>query len=139
MQAVVFLFGLVNAGVQLQGYGTGTWAVMSASLVGRPLGILLATFAIIAAGLRLPLQLRTRELVVAALATSSGFTTALFMAVGVFPAGPALAEITLGALFSVVGAVATLGVAWLLQVGRFARRRSDLAHRHPVRRRHAHA
>ena len=92
VQAVVFLFGLVNAGAQLQGYGTGTWAVMTASLLGRPLGILLATFAIIAAGLRLPLQLRTRELVVAALATSSGFTTALFMAVGVFPAGPALAE-----------------------------------------------
>ena len=85
------------------------------------------------------LQLRTRELVVAALATSSGFTTALFMAVGVFPAGPALAEIALGALFSVVGAVATLAMAWMLQVGRFARRRSDLARRQPIRPRHAHA
>ena len=139
VQMVVFLFGLVNAGVQLQRYGTGTWAVLTASLVGRPLGILLATFAIVAAGLRLPLQLRTRELVVAALATSSGFTTALFMAVGVFPAGPVRAEIALGALLSVVGAVATLGAAWLLQVGRFARRRSDLAHRHGVRPRPAHA
>jgi NhaA family Na+:H+ antiporter len=139
VQAIVFLFGLVNAGVLLHGYGTGTWAVMSAALVGRPLGILLATIAIVAAGLHLPLQLRKRDLVVAALATSSGFTTALFMAIAVFPAGPARAEITLGALFSVVGAIATLGVAWMLQAGRFARRRSDLEHHQDVHRRHAHA
>jgi hypothetical protein len=61
------------------------------------------------------------------------------MAVVVFPAGPVRAEIALGALLSVVGAVATLGAAWLLQAGRFARRRPDLAHRHGVGPRHAHA
>jgi NhaA family Na+:H+ antiporter len=122
VQLIVFLFGLVNAGVLLQGYGTGTWAVMTAALVGRPIGMLLATVAMIAAGLRLPLQLRTRELVVAVLATTSGFTTAVFMAIAAYPPGPARAEITLGALFSVVGAALAIGAAWILRIGRFASR-----------------
>lgn len=139
VQVIVFSFGLVNAGVLLQGYGTGTWAVMTASLAGRPLGILLATFAVIAAGLHLPLQLRARDLVVAALAASSGFTTALFMAVAVYPAGPLRAEVTLGALFSVVGAVVTIVVAWMLRVGRFAGAEAHGEPRRRVRPRHAHA
>jgi NhaA family Na+:H+ antiporter len=140
VQVIVFFFGLVNAGVLLQGYGTGTWAVMAAALVGRPIGMLLAAFAVIAAGLRLPLQLRSRELVVAALATSSGFTTALFVAVAAFPAGPVLAELTLGALFSVVGVALTLAAAWLLQVGRFAGAGTAGERPHQrVRPRHAHA
>ena len=42
VQGVAFLFGLVNAGVLLRGFGTGTWAVLTASLVGRPAGILAA-------------------------------------------------------------------------------------------------
>jgi len=140
VQLIVFFFGLVNAGHLLQGYGTGTWAVMTASLVGRPLGILLATSAVVAAGLHLPLQLRARELVVAALATSSGFTTALFMAIAAFPPGPVLAEITLGALFSVVGVAMTLVAAWLLDVGRFGGVQAHGAQpHHRVRPRHAHA
>ena len=140
VQVIVFFFGLVNAGVLLQGYGTGTWAVMTASLTGRPIGILLATAAVVAAGLRLPLQLRGRELVVTALATSSGFTTALFMAVAAFPAGPLRAEITLGALFSVVGVAVTIAAARLLHVGRFARAQADGQRPpHRVRPHHAHA
>jgi NhaA family Na+:H+ antiporter len=139
VQLIVFLFGLVNAGVLLRGYGTGTWAVMTAALVGRPIGMLLATFAMIAAGLRLPLQLRTRELVVAALATSSGFTTAVFMAVAAYPPGPVRAEITLGALFTVVGAAITIGVAWMLRTGRFAARGHDgERRRHRLGTRQAH-
>jgi len=140
VQVIVFLFGLVNAGVLLQGYGTGTWAVMTASLAGRPIGMLLATFAVIAAGLHLPLQLRARELIVAALATSSGFTTALFMAVAAFPAGPVRAEITLGALFSVVGVVVTVAAAGMLHVGRFAGSHADGERpHHRLRARHVHA
>jgi Na+:H+ antiporter, NhaA family len=140
VQVIVFCFGLVNAGVLLHGYGTGTWAVMTASLAGRPIGILLATFAVVAAGLHLPLQLRSRDLVVVALATSSGFTTALFMAVAAFPAGPVLAEITLGALFSVVGVAVTVAAARMLRVGCFAgaQAHSERPH-HRVGPRHAHA
>jgi len=43
-------FGLVNAGVLLRGFGTGTWAVLTASLVGRPVGILVAVGIAVAAG-----------------------------------------------------------------------------------------
>jgi NhaA family Na+:H+ antiporter len=121
VQIVLFLFGLVNAGVVVQGYGTGTWAVMAAGLVGRPAGILAAMAVLVAVGLHLPLQLRWRELVVAALATSSGFTMGLFTAVAILPIGPLLAEVKLGALFSVVGALVTLGAARMLHVGRFGR------------------
>ena len=40
MQGALLLFGLVNAGVLLSGYGNGTWATLLGSLLGRTLGIL---------------------------------------------------------------------------------------------------
>ena len=39
---VLFLFGLVNAGVILRGVDTGSWAVLMAALIGRPIGVLAA-------------------------------------------------------------------------------------------------
>jgi NhaA family Na+:H+ antiporter len=134
VQAIVFVFGLVNAGVILQGYDTGTWAVMAAALAGRPAGILLAMAVVVGVGLHLPLQLRWRDLVVAAMATSSGFTMALFVAVAVIPIGPLLAQLKLGALFTVAGALITLGIARALHVGRYAARR----HGRPARPEHVH-
>jgi hypothetical protein len=44
------------------------------------------------------------------------------MAIAAYPPGPARAEITLGALFSVVGAALTIGAAWILRIGRFGGR-----------------
>jgi hypothetical protein len=61
-------------------------------------------------------------LLVVALATSSGFTLALFFATGVFPIGPTLTQLKVGALASVGGAALALAAAWLLGVGRFRRR-----------------
>ena len=123
VQAVLFLFGLVNAGVILRGYDTGTWAMLTAALVGRPLGILAAVGLALALGLHLPRRIGWRELVVIALATSSGFTFALFFATGLIAIGPVLAQIKLGALARVVAALLALGAARLLRVGRFARSR----------------
>jgi hypothetical protein len=60
------------------------------------------------------------EMAVVALATSSGFTFALFMATGLIATGPLLAELKLGALSTVVAALITIGTARLLRVGRFA-------------------
>jgi Na+:H+ antiporter, NhaA family len=122
VQPVVFLFGLVNVGVIFQGYDTGTWAVLSAALVGRPLGILLGVGVGLVAGLQLPRRLGWRELVVVALATSSGFTFAVFIATGVLPVGAVLTQIKFGALLTGLGAVLAFGVAWLLGVGRWERR-----------------
>jgi Na+/H+ antiporter NhaA len=74
-----------------------------------------------AAGLSLPHRIGWRDLVVIALATSSGFTFALFFATGALPPGPILGQIKIGALLSVAGAGLAIGMARVLRVGRFAR------------------
>jgi osmotically-inducible protein OsmY len=120
VQGVLFMFALVNAGVLLQRYGTGTWALLTAALAGRPAGILAAVVVAGAVGLRLPPRLHWRDLVVVALASSSGFAFALFAAVAIYPAGPILAELTLGAVLSGIGVIAAFTAARVLRVGRFA-------------------
>jgi Na+:H+ antiporter, NhaA family len=121
VQGILFLFGLVNGGVLLRGYDTGTWALLLAALVGRPLGILTAVGAAVAAGWHLPRGLGWRQLLVAALASSSGFTFALFFATGILSTGPLLAQLTIGALGTAAGSLLAIGAARLFRVGRFAR------------------
>jgi Na+:H+ antiporter, NhaA family len=120
VQAVALLFGLVNGGVLMRGFGSGTWAVLAAALVGRPAGILAAIGLAVAAGLHLPRRVGWREIVVIAFAASSGFTFALFFAAAVVPIGPTLMETKVGALATVAGTVFAFAAARLLRVGRFA-------------------
>lgn len=131
VQVALLLFGLVNAGVILHGYGNGTWATVLASLGGRTLGILVAVAAAAAFGLRRPARFQWRELTVAALAVSTGFTFTLFFATALYPAGPLLAELKLGALLTGGGVLFALAGARLLRVGRFARQ----VHAHSTHRR----
>jgi NhaA family Na+:H+ antiporter len=119
-QVALFLFGVVNAGVLLRGADTGTSAVLIAALLGRPLGVLGAVALGVALGLHLPASVKWRELVVIALATTSGFTFALFAAASLLPLGAVLTQIKVGALATAAGALVTLGAARLLGVGRFA-------------------
>ena len=121
VQVVLFFFGLVNAGVPLKAYGTGTWAVLTALLAGKPIGIVASTAIAVAAGLRLPQRLRWADLVVVGFTAAIGFTVALFFATAAFPIGPMLAEVKLGALLSVSAAVPAALVAWMLKVGRFGK------------------
>jgi NhaA family Na+:H+ antiporter len=121
VQGILFLFGLVNGGVLLRGYDTGTWALLLGALVGRPLGILTAVGAAVAAGWHLPRGLGWRQLLVAALASSSGFTFALFFATGILSTGPLLAQLTIGAVGTAAGSLLAIGAARLFRVGRFAR------------------
>ena len=118
-QVVLFLFGLVNAGVLLRGADTGTSAVLIAALVGRPLGVLGGVALGVALGLRLPVSLKWREVIVVALATTSGFTFALFAAASLLPLGAVLTQIKVGAIATAAGVLVTLGAARLLRVGRF--------------------
>jgi Na+:H+ antiporter, NhaA family len=118
-QPVVFLFALVNAGVVLKNYDTGTWGMLLAALVGRPLGILIAIGVAVTAGLHLPRHVGWRELIVIALATSSGFSIALFFATGVIAPGPALAAVKIGVIASAVGSLLAVAAARALRVGRF--------------------
>ena len=118
-QIAVFMFGLVNGGVILRHVDTGSWAVLVAALIGRPAGILLAVALAIAAGMTLPRKMRARDLVVAALATTSGFTFALFLGTAALPEGAVSQQVTLGALATAAGALLTLAVARLAGVGRY--------------------
>lgn len=141
IQAVLFLFGLVNAGVVLNGYDTGTWALLSAALVGKPLGILAAVGVAVALGLHMPVRFHWRDLVVVAFATSGIFTFGLFFATAVFPIGPVLAQLKIGAVATGIGVPLTFGIAWLLQVGRFSHRDAQNhagSHPHRGHRHHAH-
>jgi Na+:H+ antiporter, NhaA family len=119
VQGILFFFGIVNAGVLLRGYDTGSTAMIAAALVGRPVGILAAVGLALLSGLHLPRRLGWREMVVVALATSSGFTIALFFATGVVAIGPVRAQVTIGALATGAGLLLALGAARLLRVGRF--------------------
>lgn len=120
VQVVLFLFGLVNAGVPLEQVGFATWAVLGAILVGKPLGILASVGIGLAAGLRLPRRLQWPDVITVGFAAAIGFTVALFFATAAFPPGPALDQAKMGALLSVLSGAVTFAVAWLLRVGRFA-------------------
>jgi NhaA family Na+:H+ antiporter len=121
VQGVLFLFGLVNAGVLMTAYDTGTWAVIAAALVGRPAGILIAVGVAVGVGWQLPRPMTWRDLIVVALATSCGFTFALFVATSLLPMGGVLTQIKAGALSTAAGALAPIAAARLLRVGRFRR------------------
>jgi Na+:H+ antiporter, NhaA family len=139
VQPIVLLFGLVNGGVVFTSYGTGTWALLTAALVGRPVGIMLAVAAAVGLGLKLPRTLGWKDLVVIAMTTSGGFTLALFAATAVFPIGPLLGEAKVGALLTAAGAGIALAVARGLRVGRFGAHRPAVARTHAVPARHVHA
>ena len=124
---VLFLFGLVNAGVLLAGYGTGTWALVAATLVGKPLGLMLGTVGGVVVGLHLPRGLHWRDIAIVALATCGGFAFALFFATAVFPIGPLLGELKLGAIISGIGVPMAILAAWRWKVGRFGRSHAHAA------------
>jgi len=104
VQFILFFFGLVNAGVPLGGIGSGTWIVVAALLVGKPVGILTFTLVSIRAGLRAPGGLTTVHTLVVGVTAGIGFTVALFFATAAFPPGAVLDEVKMGALLSFIAA-----------------------------------
>jgi NhaA family Na+:H+ antiporter len=120
VQIVLFFFGLVNAGVRIGAIGAGTWAVLVAIVVGKPLGIGATVALSVAAGLRLPAHLRWKDVLVVGFAAGIGFTVALFFAVAAFPPSPILEQLKLGALLSVGSSALAFGAAVVLRVGRFS-------------------
>ena len=117
---IVFLFGLLNAGMAVRGADTGTWAVVVASLVGRPTGTLVAIGIATLAGLHLPRGTGWRDALVSALAAAPTLVFGVLFAVAVFPVGPLLVQTKLGAIATAIGLVPAFGAARLLRVGRFA-------------------
>jgi Na+/H+ antiporter NhaA len=121
-QVALFLFGLVNGGVMFRHADTGTWAVLLAAVVGRPLGAIVAISLAVTAGFKLPARLHWKDIAVIALATTSGFTFALFLGAATLPIGAVAEQVTLGALMTVLGALLAVAAAWALGVGRFTAR-----------------
>jgi len=120
VQVIAFLFAFVNSGVSIRAFDDGTWAVLLAALIGRPLGIAIAAALAVSGGLELPRRVGGRELAVIALAASSSFTFGLFFATAVFPVGPLLNQTKMGAIATAAGALLAIGAARGLRVGRFA-------------------
>ena len=104
VQIILFFFGLVNAGVPVSGIGEGTWVVLSSLVLGKPIGILVFTYAGVTLGLRAPGGLQYRDTFVLGVVAGIGFTVALFFATASFEPGLALDEAKMGALLSFVAA-----------------------------------
>jgi NhaA family Na+:H+ antiporter len=116
VQFILLLFGFANAGVPFAQIGPGTYYVLAALLVGKPMGVLLFANAARLMGASLPPGLRRGDLVIVGVAASIGFTVSLFFATAAFPAGDALAETKMGALLSFVAAPLALIAARLMGV-----------------------
>lgn len=121
---VMPVFALANSGVSLAGVSLdGAGARVAAGVfvglvVGKPLGVLLVTFAAVKCGLcAFPRRVTWPGLAVLGLVAGIGFTMAIFIAALAFPSSPHLGAAKLG----VLAASATAAVAALL-VGRFALR-----------------
>jgi NhaA family Na+:H+ antiporter len=115
VQVVLLLFGLANAGVPFAQMGNGTYYVLAALLLGKPLGIVVFSYAARLTGAQLPHGLRPPDLLVVGLAAAIGFTVALFFATAAFPPGPLLAETKMGALLSFGAAPLALLASRLLR------------------------
>jgi NhaA family Na+:H+ antiporter len=121
VDVMLFFFGLVNGGVVLGNVGAGTWFVLIAIIVGKPVGILVTAAVATLAGLRVPAHVTWRDMTVVGIIAGIGFTVALFFATAAFPYGRLLDETKMGALLSFGAFFLGLGAAWLLKVGRHAR------------------
>jgi len=105
----LFFFGLANAGVVFSAVGTATWAVLTALIVGKTVGIF--GFGLLAhmLGFKLSEGMDFRALFLASLIAGLGLTVALFVA-GVAYTDPSLmGAAQMGALMSaIVAPLATI-------------------------------
>lgn len=116
VEVILFLFGLLNAGVEFTSVGAPTWLILVGLLVGKPVGIFLSGWlSARVLGLGLSPGMTMRDVLVVGFVAAIGFTVALFVAGVAFAPDAALAGVPiqdaakLGALLSVVaGPVAYL-------------------------------
>ncbi len=127
---VVPVFALANAGVHLDGAvleraltSTIAWGIVVALVIGKPLGILLASTLALRLGIgRLPDGLSLAHVVGAGCVAGIGFTVSLFVADLSF-SGSMLSDAKVSVLAASLIS-ATFGAAWLLTACARARRRN---------------
>jgi len=109
---VLFLFGLTNAGVQLNGVGPLTLSIMAALVLGKTLGIGFFTlFAVKVLNIPLPHGMSMNDVWLLGFIAAIGLTVALFVAGEAFKDQPGLmAEAKMGALLSVLVGVVAVGI-----------------------------
>ena len=101
VEVVLFLFGLLNAGVEFSAISEATWLVLAGLIIGKPLGVYI--FGAIGAHvlrLGLPEGMRTIDLFVIGCVAAIGFTVSLFVATVAFESGPIQDAAKMGALLS---------------------------------------
>ncbi len=98
----LFMFGLANAGVQFSEFGSATWIVLGALIIGKTVGIFSMSFLAQLLGFSLPEGMGRRELLVAGVIAGIGFTVALFVAGEAFAAPDLQGAAKMGAMLSVV-------------------------------------
>lgn len=117
VEIVLFLFGLLNAGVEFSAIAEPTWLVLAGLIIGKPAGILL--FGWFAAGplkLGLPKGMRTIDLFVIGCVAAIGFTVSLFVASVAFDSGSVQDAAKMGALFSFGAAIISIIAGRLTRV-----------------------
>ena len=119
VECVLFFFGLANAGVSLTSVGAGSWIVLAAMLVGKPVGISGAVALARALRLQLSPGMTWREVLIVGASAAIGFTVAMFFAIAAFDPGPLLDQVKMGALLSFSAALMAAALAAALRVGRF--------------------
>ena len=116
VDVMLFFFGLANAGVVIANFGAGTWFVLIAILIGKPIGIVGTTAIASLLGLRLPTHVTWSDMIVIGIIAGIGFTVALFFATAAFPYGRLLDETKLGALLSFAAFFIGLVAARMLKI-----------------------
>ncbi len=110
VELILGLFSLVNAGVAMTNVGVGTWLVLSALIIGKPVGIVFFTWiAQRVFKLEIPGGMGYRHVLTIGMVAGIGFTVALFVATAAFPIPPTspavLDAVKMGALGSFFAAV----------------------------------
>jgi Na+:H+ antiporter, NhaA family len=127
---IMSLFALANAGVRLTDAAPGVSLLTPVSLgvavgliVGKPVGILLATWIATRFGAALPAGAHWSSIAGVACLAGIGFTMSLFVAGLAFPDAATLAQAKLGIVAASLGAsiIGTLVVLWATSAARTAR------------------
>ena len=113
---ILGLFGFANAGVAFTTLTAGTWLVLIALLLGKPMGIILSCAVGRRLGLNLPTGMRWKDVLVVGCAASIGFTVALFVSTVAFSSGPNLDAAKMGSLLSFGGILITIVLAKVLRL-----------------------
>ena len=115
---ILFLFALVNAGVQVTNIGTVTWMVVVSLVLGKTLGIFIfAGFADSVLGFKLPQGMSKRHLLLVGIISGMGLTVALFIASIAFKDHLALRnEAKFGALLSLLAAPIALTISHAVKI-----------------------